>query len=151
MITVHCKISYMKYDYPQTDLSRSVLGGLFTGIIASASNMIFVFIYRAIAQFHQFNSIDVTVIVFGSLILSVVCGVIFYWFVHFIKNGVMLYRLAVTIVTIVIIYYGIMLKGLVTGNVPGDFRALVAGTQVIIGGLAWFLIPYLFRHDAIIS
>jgi hypothetical protein len=141
----------MKYDYPQTDLSRSVLGGLFAGIVASGANMVFVFIYRAIAQFHQFNSIDVTVIVFGSLILSIVCGVIFYWFVHYLKNGIMLYRLAVAIVTVAIIYFGIMLKGSVTGDVPGDFRALVIGTQVIIGGLACFLIPYLFRHDAIIS
>jgi len=141
----------MKYDYPQTDLSRSVLGGLFAGIVASGANMVFVFIYRAIAQFHEFNSIDVTVIVFGSLILGVVCGVIFYWFVHYLKNGIMLYRVAVAIVTIAIIYFGIMLKGSVTGDVPGDFRALVIGTQVIIGGLAWFLIPYLFKHDAVIS
>lgn len=145
------KSSYMKYEYQQTDLSRSVLGGLFAGIIASLANMVFVFIYRAVAQFHFFNSVDVTVIVFGSLIQCLVCGIIFYWFAHFIKGGITMYRIAVAIVTIAIIYAGIALRANVVGEVPGDFRALVIGTQVIIGGLAEFLIPYLFRHDAIIS
>lgn len=141
----------MKYDYPQTDLSRSVLGGLFAGIIAALSNMVFVFIYRAVAQFHFFNSVDVTVIVFGSLLQCIACGLIFYWFIHYLKSGMMLYRIAVAIVTIGIIYAGITVRANVTGDVPGDFRAIVIGTQVIIGGLAEFLIPYLFRHDAIIS
>jgi hypothetical protein len=141
----------MKYEYQQTDLSRSVLGGLFAGIIASLSNLVFVFIYRAVAQFHVFNSVDVTVIVFGSLLLCVVCGVIFYWFVHYLKSGIMLYRIAVLVVTIVIIYAGLTLRSNVVGEVPGDFRAIVIGTQVIIGGLAGFLIPYLFKHDTLIS
>lgn len=145
------KSSYMNYEYQQTDLSRSVLGGLFAGITAAAANLIFVFIYRAVAQFHEFTSIDVTVIVFGSLLLCIACGIIFYWFVHYLKQGIMLYRLAVLVVTIAIIYVGIMLRGSVVGEVPADFRAIVIGTQVIIGGLAIFLIPYLFRHDSLIS
>jgi len=141
----------MKYDYPQTDLSRSVLGGLFAGIIAAAANMVFVFVYRAIAEFHQFNSVDVTVIVFGSLLLCIVCGLIFYWFVHYLKSGIMFYRIAVFIVTIAIIYAGIVVRSSVVGEVPVDFRVIVIGTQVIIGGLAEFLIPYLFSHDTLIS
>ncbi len=141
----------MNYDYPQTDLSRSVLGGLFAGIIAALANLVFVFVYRAVAQFHQFTSVDVTVIVFGSLLLSIVCGIIFYWFIHYLKKGMMLYRVAVIVVTLVIIYVGIMLRGSVEGEVPADFRIIVIGTQVIIGSLAEFLIPYLFKHDGLIS
>lgn len=141
----------MKYDYPQTDLSRSVLGGLFAGIIAAFANLVFVFIYRAVAEFHEFNSVDVTVIVFGSLLLCIACGIIFYWFIHYLKQGMMIYRLAVLAVTVAIIYLGIALRSSVVGQVPVDFRVIVIGTQVIIGGLALVLIPYLFRHDRIIS
>jgi hypothetical protein len=36
-------------------------------------------------------------------------------------------------------------------SITGNFRILFIGTQIIIGGLAAFLIPYLFRHDTIIS
>jgi len=41
----------MNYDYQQTDLSRSVLGGLFTGLIAAVANMAFVVIYKSIVKF----------------------------------------------------------------------------------------------------
>ncbi len=141
----------MKYDYPQSDLSRSVLGGLFAGIIAAAANLVFVFIYRAITQFYDFNAIDVTVIVFGSLLQGIACGIIFYWFVHYFKKGIPIYRVAVFVVTVVIIYVGITLRRSVEGDVPAEFRVLVIGTQMIVGGLAEFLIPYLFRHDSLIS
>ena len=141
----------LNYDYQQSDLSRCVLGGLFAGIAAAAANLIFVFAYRGITQFYDFNGIDVTVIVFGSLLLSIVCGIIFYMFVHYLNKGVAVYRLMVVIVTVAIIYFGLALRRSIVGEVPGDFRALVIGTQLIIGGLAEFLIPYLFRHDSLIS
>ncbi len=141
----------MNYDYPQSDLSRSVLGGLFAGIIAAAANLIFVFAYRRIAQFYDFNGIDVTVVVFGSILMCITCGLIFYFFVHYLKKGISVYRIMVLIVTVVIIYLGIVLRRSVEGDAPPDFRVLVIGTQMIIGGLAEFLIPYLFRHDSIIS
>jgi hypothetical protein len=57
----------------------------------------------------------------------------------------------VVIVTIGIVIIGINLRHMVQDVIPIEFRVLVTGTQVIIGGLAAFLIPYLFRHDKIIS
>lgn len=141
----------MNYNYPQTDLSRGVLGGLFAGIIAAATNLVFVFVYRAVAEFHEFNGVDVTVIVFGSLLQGIVCGIIFYLFVHYLKKGISMYRIAVLLVTVAIIYLGLIIRRSVEGDVPADFKVIVIGTQLIMGGLAEFLIPYLFRHDSIIS
>lgn len=141
----------MNYDYTQSDLSRSVLSGLYSGIVATVANMIFVFIYRALTSFQDFNGIDVTVIVFGTLLLSLACGVVFYFFVHYLKRGIPVYRIAVFIVTLLIIFLGLYLRRSVEGQVPIEFRIIVIITQVIIGGLAVFLIPYLFKHDKIIS
>jgi len=141
----------MNYNYPQTDLSRGVLGGLFAGIIAAVANLVFVFVYRAVAEFHEFNGVDVTVIVFGSLVQGIVCGVIFYWFIHYMRRGISIYRIAVLLVTIAIIYGGLVVRRSVEGDVPADFRVIVIGTQCIMGALAEFLIPYLFRHDSLIS
>jgi hypothetical protein len=141
----------MNYDYKQSDLSRSVLGGLFSGIIATVLNMVFVYGYRFISGFEGVQGFDLTVIVFGTLLLSLACGVVFYFFVHYLKRGVISYRIAVTIVTILIIYLGLALRQSIVGEVAMEFRIIVIITQVIIGGLAAFLIPYLFRHDSIIS
>ena len=141
----------MNYDYTQSDLSRSMLGGLFSGIIATVLNIVFVYSYRFISGFEDFQGFDLTVIVFGTLLLSLACGVVFYLFVHYLKRGITTYRIAVLIITILIIYFGLTLRQSLVGVVPVEFRIIVIITQVIIGGLAAFLIPYLFRHDSLIS
>jgi hypothetical protein len=61
------------------------------------------------------------------------------------------YRVIVCIVTVLIVLLGIIVRRSVIGEVPDEFKALVVGTQVVIGCLAAFLIPYLFRHDRLIS
>lgn len=141
----------MNYDYPQSDLSRSILAGLFSGLVATISNLAFTIIYRSITQFYEFNAIDITTIVFGTILLSLACGAMFYFFVHFLNKGIMFYRIMVVLVTVGIVILGINLRYMVQDVIPNQFRVLVIGTQVIIGGLAAFLIPYLFRHDKIIS
>jgi len=141
----------MNYDYLQSDLSRSILAGLFAGIVATIANLIFTITYRSITQFYEFNAIDITTIVFGTILLSIACGAMFYFFVHYLNKGIALYRIMVLIVTIAIVIIGINLRHTIQDVIPFEFRVLVIGTQVIIGGLAAFLIPYLFRHDSIIS
>ncbi len=141
----------MNYDYPQTDVSRSVLGGLFAGIIGTLANVIFVAVYRSLTEFYEFNGLDITVIVFGTLLQLITCGIIFYFFVHYMKYGVSVYRTVVLVITAALIFAGIALRQSFIGDAPEEFRFMVIGTQVIIGGLAAFLIPYLFRHDSIIS
>ncbi len=141
----------MNYEYAQTDFSRGILSGLFAGLIAAVANTIFMIVYRSIVSFYEFNGLDVTVIVFGSILQLITCGWIFYLFVHYLKKGILSYRIAVILITIAIFFLGIIIRRSIIGEVPDDFKALVVGTQVIIGCLAAFFIPYLFKHDKIIS
>ncbi|HVX28474.1 MAG TPA: hypothetical protein VHB70_19150 [Parafilimonas sp.] len=141
----------MNYEYAQTDFSRGILSGLFAGLIAAVANTIFVIAYRGIASFYDFNGLDVTVIVFGSILQLITSGWIFYLFVHYLKKGILSYRIAVILITVAIFFLGIIIRRSVIGEVPADFKALVVGTQVVIGCLAAFFIPYLFKHDKIIS
>jgi hypothetical protein len=141
----------MNYDYPQTDFSRGILSGLFAGLIACVVNTIFVLAYRSATAFYEFNGLDVTVIVFGSIIQMIVCGWMFYLFVHYLRKGISFYRVVVILITIAILLLGIMVRRSVMGSAPDEFKFMATGTQVIIGCLAAFFIPYLFSHDKIIS
>jgi len=141
----------MNYEYTQTDFSRGILSGLFAGLIACVANTVFVLAYRAATSFYEFNGIDVTVIVFGSILQLIVCGWLFYLFVHYLRKGVSFYRLVVLLITVLIFFIGIMIRRSVMGSSPDEFKTMVVGTQVIIGCLAAFFIPYLFRHDSLIS
>jgi hypothetical protein len=142
------KYDYHQYDYQQTDLSRSILAGLFTGIVATVANLIFIFIYVRITAVYTFNLMDGFTTIFGTIILLIVCGLFFYFFVHYLKRGVNIYRVLVFLTTAIILWVGWQFH---PGYIPSEFRVLFMGTQLIIGGLAAFLIPYLFRHDSIIS
>ena len=142
------KYDYHQYDYQQTDLSRSILAGLFTGIVATVGNLIFIFIYVRLTAVYTFNLMDGFTTIFGTIILLIVCGIFFYFFVHYMKRGVNVYRVLVFLITAIILWVGWQFH---PGYIPSEFRVLFMGTQLIIGGLAAFLIPYLFRHDSIIS
>jgi hypothetical protein len=141
----------MNYDYPQSDLSRSILSGLFAGIVATVANLVFGFAYRGITGVTNFNILDVSTTIFGSIILLMVCGVLFYFFVHYLKKGVNYYRVIVFVATAAIVYVSLQYHREAGYRITSEFRILFIGTQLIIGGLAAFLIPYLFRHDSIIS
>ena len=141
----------MNYDYSQTDFSRGILSGLFSGLVACVANALFVLVYRAMTSFYEFNGVDVTVIVFGSIMQLLVCGWLFYIFVHYLRKGISFYRLVVICITVLIFFLGLIIRRSVMGSSPDEFKIMVVGTQVIIGSLAAFFIPYLFRHDSLIS
>jgi hypothetical protein len=141
----------MNYDYQQTDISRSILAGLFAGLVATVANLIFIFIYRRITAVYTFNLMDVFTTIFGTVILLLVCGILFYFFVHYLKKGVNIYRIIVFLVTAILVYAALQFHRSPDYTITTQFRILFMGTQVIIGGLAAFLIPYLFRHDSLIS
>jgi len=141
----------MNYDYSQTDFSRGILSGLFSGLVACVANALFVLVYRAMTSFYEFNGVDVTVIVFGSIMQLLVCGWLFYIFVHYLRKGISFYRLVVIFITVLIFFLGLIIRRSVMGSSPDEFKIMVVGTQVIIGSLAAFFIPYLFRHDSLIS
>ena len=141
----------MNYDYPQTDLSRGILSGLFAGLVAVVVNAAFVLIYRSITAFYEFNGLDITVIIFGSILQLITCGLLFSFFVHNLKKGVGFYRLIVVVITALIFFLGIIARNSIMGSAPDNFKFMVVGTQIIIGCFAAFFIPYLFAHDKIIS
>jgi hypothetical protein len=141
----------MNYEYTQTDFSRGVLSGLFSGLVATIANIIFVLAFRTMSSFYEYIGMDITVIIFGSIFQSIVCGWVFYIFVHFLRKGILTYRLVVVAITVGIFFLGVIIRKSVMGSVTDDFKAMVTGTQVIIGCLAAFFIPYVFGHDKLIS
>jgi hypothetical protein len=142
----------MNFDtHPHSDLSKSVLAGVFAGIAAAVLNLVFIVLYRYATSYYLSNAIDITTTVFGSLILLVAAGVVFYLCIHFIKGGSNVYRLIVVIITAVLVYIGLYYRDLFGADIPFAFRRLFIGTQAIIGLLAGLLIPYLFNHEKLIS
>ena len=79
------------------------------------------------------------------------CGIMFYFFVHNLKQGISFYRIMVIVTTVAIVYAGIAFRGTFEDTISNEFKILVTGTQIIIGFTCCFSYSISFRHDSIIS
>ncbi|QEC66364.1 hypothetical protein FRZ67_03245 [Panacibacter ginsenosidivorans] len=141
----------MNYDYQQTDFSKALMAGLFAGIVATLANLGYDFFYRDITGFQLSQIINVASIIIASTLLLTIAGIGFYFFKHNIKKGGIIYRLIFFVLTFLCVYLSVHVQRSTDPIVSNEFRGLLTGIVIILGGLAVFFIPYLFDHDEIYS
>lgn len=141
----------MNYDYEQTDLSKSVLAGLFAGIMATCASLVFNMIFRGITQFNPSAIINVSSIIIGSVFILTVAGVLFYFFQHYVRGGSTIFRIFFLLITAIGIYYSMQVQRSTDALVSKQFEELLSGIVLISGAFIIFYIPYLFRNAHIYS
>jgi hypothetical protein len=134
----------------ETTLSKSILAGLLSGVIAALINLLFVIIYRESTGFggDDISVMPLTIFIgFPSLLL--LAGMCYFLIQKHLPNGNMWFSaLSMTIMAALIIFviedtrhhHGSLLSG---------SRGLFLGLVVITFLLAAFLIPYFARHAKI--
>jgi cytochrome bd-type quinol oxidase subunit 2 len=138
-----------KYFTEETLVSKSVLAGVFAGIIATLSNLAYDYAVRMTTQFAPSQIVNVATIIFGTMLLFSVSGLIFYWASHFIKKGETIYVMVFATLTAVCFWLGMHANRSADPQVSANFRILLLGIIGISGLLATFYIPYLMKHSSI--
>jgi hypothetical protein len=133
----------------QTLISKSVLAGVFAGIIATLSNLLYDYVVRKITQFAPSQIINVATIIFATMLLLSVSGLIYYWASQFIKKGEVVYVVVFAVLTAVCVWLGLHATRSSDPKVTASFRILLPGIIGISGLLATFYIPYLMKHGSI--
>jgi hypothetical protein len=141
----------MNYDYEQTEFSKSVLSGLFAGIIATFASLAFNMLFRSITQFNPSAIINVSSIIIGSVLILTIAGVIFYFFQHYIKGGSILFRIFFLLLTAIATYFSMRVQRSTNAIVSKQFTELLSGIVLISGSFIIFYIPYLFNNEHIYS
>lgn len=137
----------MEANFKKPALSRAILAALFAGLIATFVALVYDIIYRRITQYDPSFFVNFPSIIFGTLIASLVAGLLFYLCITYIKGGIYVFRiifLALCVVLAIIAFrshYG--------GNLPAfkGFSGLLFGVDVIIGTFIILFIPYFFKHN----
>lgn len=137
------------YEYPQTLLSKTLLTGVFAGIVATLINLAYDFFFRYYAKLYPSEIINVSSIIFGSMLLCTIAGIIYYFLVRYVKYGNIIYVAAFLALTIICIIESMHVNRSIDPVVNEAFRGLLLGTVVVCGLLTTFLIPYLTRHDTL--
>jgi hypothetical protein len=83
-----------------TTFSKALLTGVFAGISATFICIIYNVIFRDETGYQLFNLINVSSLIFGVNIAFMLIGVIYYWFIKYLKRGEMIYIGVFVLITI---------------------------------------------------
>ncbi len=136
----------MEYNYQQTEFSKILFAGVFAGIIATVSTLTFNFFYRQSTDFNESMMINVSSLIFGSLIILELCALVYLALRSFMKNPSILY-LIIMIALIALSIYGA--SSVVRSDNPVEtshFRGLLIGI-IVIFGLCAIAIPYFIKRS----
>jgi hypothetical protein len=128
-----------------TKFSKSLLTGLFAGISATFICIIYNVIFRGETGYQLFNFINVSSLIFGVNILFLVIGVVYYWFIKYLKRGGDIFYIGTFILIAVICILktsGIHRTDDQTWNI--EFHHLLIA-MIIIMGLAAIGIPVMYH------
>ena len=136
----------MEYNYQQTEFSNILFSGVFAAIIATVSTLTFNFFYRQSTDFNESMMINVSSLIFGSLIILELCALVYLALRSFMKTPSILY-LIIMIALIALSIYGA--SSVVRSDNPVEtshFRGLLIGI-IVIFGLCAIAIPYFIKRS----
>lgn len=139
----------MNYDYPQTKLSKDLLTGVFAGIIATLINLAYDFFFRYYDKLYPSEIINVSSIIFVTMLLFTIAGIIYFALDKFVKHGNIIYIILFLALTVISFYAGMHVHRSSDASVNEGFKGLLLGTVAVSGLLVTFFIPYLTRHDTL--
>lgn len=138
----------MNYNYRQTPLSQAIFSGLCAGIIAALINLAYNYAIRGITGFSPSSIINVSSLIFASVLLPVFAGVLFYFFTLWGKKaGGYIFSILFGLLTIFTVVKGLHINRTANPAEIIDFRWLFIGVMLVIGVLTTFFIPYFYRKD----
>lgn len=140
----------MNYEVEQGPFYKSLMSGLFGGIVVTLVNLMYNFVYRGITRFNPSQLINVTSIIFVSILLSMVAGIIYYAIVPYGKKNKIVYNVLFIVLTVFITYTAFTVHRSSDILVSSQFHGLLAGIVIITGITDAFLIPYMAKHQNMI-
>jgi cellobiose-specific phosphotransferase system component IIC len=136
----------MDYEFRKFPfLTIALFSGLFSGFLLTLVNLVYDFVYRGITNYSYSQIINVSSIIFLSILLLVVAGFLYYFLVKFVKRGDLIYSALLIAGTV------LLTVSLVSHNYAqpyaGGFKWLSAGEVICTGVFAAFCVPYFAKHN----
>jgi hypothetical protein len=128
-----------------TPFSRALLTGVFAGISATFICIIYNILYRGETSYQLFNIINVSSLIFGVNILFLIIGVVYYWFIRYIKRGGDIFYVATFI--LITVYCILKTSGIHRTEDPTwnmEFHHLLIA-MIIIWSISAISIPVMFH------
>jgi hypothetical protein len=137
----------MKKESLDLHCYQPLMAGLFAGIVATTLNIFYDVIFRQSTGFSLPELINVTTIIFATLFILVMSGVVFAILDRLTRYVQVIYIIIFSLATIACTYLALHTHRSADPVLTVEFRYLLMGIVIISGLLATFLIPYLAKHE----
>lgn len=138
----------MKQNY-DGQIYKPLMAGLFAGYIATVLNIVYDVFFRESTSFPLHELINVSTIIFATLFVLTLAGIVFAFFQRYFKSGLIIYVVLSMLLSVVCIYGIEHVQRSADANVTLQFQHLLLGIFIITGLFATVGIPYLVRHSHI--
>ena len=129
-----------------TSLTKAILSGLLTGVIAAIVNLVYTIAYREISGFDRANIIMPMTLFIGLPILLTMAGFAYYLIKRHMPFGTRWFFSFCILLLIALIFVTIGDTSGEEGTPMSGLRGLCLGLEVITCILAAFFIPYFANH-----
>ncbi|MBK8711116.1 MAG: hypothetical protein IPL97_04385 [Niastella sp.] len=137
----------MDYETHHTEFSRSIMVGLFAGIVANVLCLAYDAFFRLSSSYFLSELINVSTLSFFVVIIGLITGVIYYYFHHYLKGGNLFFRLFSIIITGVLFLLALHANRTPNHTMNIEFRELLSGIIIISGLCFLLLIPFFYKKD----
>lgn len=136
----------MEYDSPSSPFYRSLMTGLFVGIIDTLLCLIYNLIYRERTGFDLSSIINVSSLIFFINLLFPVIGIIYNGFLKYFKKGDRVFIAVFLGLTLFFAWRSEVVYRTTDQTLNHEFRTLLLGIVLILGVSAAVLVPYLYHN-----
>lgn len=139
----------MNKEFDEPHIYKPLMAGLLAGIIATLLNIFYEVVYRDVTGFSLSEIINVSTIIFGTVLTLLIAGAIFAVIDTYTRHVQLIYILLFVILTLLCVRWALHVHRTNDPSLNAAFRGLLSGIVIISGGLASFLVPFLVMHKKI--
>jgi hypothetical protein len=136
----------MEYDSPSSPFYRSLMTGLFVGIIDTLVCLVYNLVYRNSTGFQLSDIINVSSLIFFVNLLFPIIGMVYNGFLKWFKKGDLVYVIVFLVLTLFFAWRSEVVHRANDKTINHEFRTLLLGIVLILGVSAALLVPYLYHN-----
>lgn len=127
---------YKGLDFEKPLFSRAICAGTFTGFVATIVNLAYDFFFRHISGFSPSEIINVSSIIFGTMIAAVIAGLIYYFVGKTATGPSIPYIIIFAIITALCLFLDF------SSNHSSEMTWLLFGLILLTGAFLIIMVPY---------
>jgi hypothetical protein len=138
----------MEKEFESGMFCKVVLTGLFAGIFATLSCLLFDLLFCYFTGYPYAEVINISTIIFAITSAVLVAGLIYYYLIKALRQGSIIFIITFVLLTAFCLWRVSFVESSLIARESVQFRQLLSGILIITGICCFFMIPFLYKNRA---